>query len=120
MTPCMPAPGEMPEKELAEGPLVDHLQRRVRSHRLEGVRIDVRTAIHTGSPVFLKQAKSDQPVYGRAADARMSSSVVDRHQFCQVDQILAARATSSLHHCDMGTTRLSHYHYAHAPWLIHH
>ena len=113
------APGK-PGNERRENRLVDYLQRRVRSHRLEGFRIDVRTAIHTGSPVFLEQPEPDQPVNGGAADIRVGSSVVDRHQFCQVDQILAARATSSLHHCDMGTTRLSHCHYYGASYLIHH
>jgi hypothetical protein len=46
---------EKPGNERRESRLVDYLQRRVRSHRLEGFRIDVRTAIHTGSPVFLEQ-----------------------------------------------------------------
>src|SRR5215470_19908592 len=94
-----------------EGRLVDRPQRRVRSNRLEGVRIDVRTAIHTWSPVFLEQAEPDQPVNGRAAHTRVGSSLVYGHQFCQVDQILAARATSSFHHCDMHTTKLSHSRY---------
>lgn len=97
---------EKPGNERRESRLVDYLQRRVRSHRLEGFRIDVRTAIHTGSPVFLEQPEPDQPVNGGAADTRVGSSVVDRHQFCQVDQILAVRAIPLLHHCDTATTTL--------------
>lgn len=118
MTPCTTTAREAPGNR--EGRLVDRPQRRVRSHRLEGVRIDVRTAIHTWSPVFLEQAEPDQAVNGRAADTRVGRSVVYRHQFCQVDQILAARATSSLHHCDMDTTKLSHSHFDGASSLIHH
>lgn len=86
--------------------LVDHPQRRVRSHGFEGVSVDVRAAIHARGPVLLEQSEPDQPVDGRAADAFVGGSVVDRHQFCQVDQILAVRAIPLLHHCDTATTTL--------------
>src|SRR5215510_1330340 len=118
MSPCTTTARDAPGNP--EGRLVDRPQRRVRSHRLEGIRIDICTAIHTWSPVFLEQAEPDQPVDGRAAHTRVGSSLVYGHQFCQVDQILAARATSSLHHCDMDTTKLSHSHYYGAFYLIHH
>lgn len=117
MSSCTTTARETPGNR--EGRLVDRPQRRVRSHRLEGVRIDVCTAIHTWSPVFLEEAEPDQAVNGRAADTRVGRSVVYRHQFCQVDQILAARATSSLHHCDMDTTNLSHSHDYRAFYLSH-
>jgi len=103
-----------------EGSLVDHPQRGVGTNRFQSVRIDVGTSINTRSPVFLEQAEPDQSVDGRAADPRVGSSLVDRQQFRQVDQILAAPATSSLHHCDIGTTKLSHHHNKRAPFLIRH
>src|SRR5215467_12762063 len=105
-------------KELPGGRLVDHPQWGVRPDRLQGVRIDVGTAIHAGSSVFLEQAEPDQPVDGRAADARVGGSLVDGHQFRQIDQILPARATSSLYHCDIGTTILTHCHHSSAVSLM--
>ena len=100
-----------PGEELPVARLVDHPQWGVRPDRLHDVRIDVSASIHARSAVFLEQTEPDQPVDGRAADTRVDGSLVDRHQFCQVDQILAARATSSLHHCAMDTTKLSHCNY---------
>ena len=95
-----------PVREPAKSRLVDHPQRRVRSHGFEGVGVDVRAAIHARGPVLLQQPEPDQPVDGRAADAFVGGSIVDRHQFCQVDQILAVRAIPLLHRCDTVTTTL--------------
>lgn len=96
-----------PVQGFPESWLVDHPQRRVRSHGFEGVSVDVRAAIHARGPVLLQQSEPDQPVDGRAADTFVGGSVVDRHQFCQVDQILAVRAIPLLHRCDTVTTTLS-------------
>lgn len=96
----------MPVQGSSESWLVDHPQRRVRSHGFEGVSVDVRAAIHARGPILLEQSESDQPVDGRAADAFVGGSVIDGHQFCQVDQILAVRAIPLLHRCDTATTTL--------------
>ena len=107
------------ERGLSASGLVDLLQRRIGSHGLQSVRIDVSAAVHAGRSVLLEQAEPDQTVNGRAAHTLAGGCIVDRDESGHLDQILPVQVTSSLQRCIMATTKLRQSEYLASSLLIH-